>query len=235
MAWVCLAIGVIGFAPTYWMPLVRGTFDGRPIAHLHALVFYGWTLFFISQASLISRRRIARHRELGVVGVALATAMLFVGLAVALSSLQAAVGTSTEAVVRRFTIVPVSGIFLFAALVAAALVNVRRADTHKRLMLVATAAILQAAVGRLFVLAFAPAAGDGPRVPPPVPVTIPAGLMVDLLIIAGMIHDKRTRGNVHPAYWIGGGVVLAVQILVAPLSETAGWLMVTDWLLAFVP
>jgi hypothetical protein len=29
--------------------------------------------------------------------------------------------------------------------------------------------------------------------------------------------------------------VLAVQILVAPLSETAGWLMVTDWLLAFVP
>ena len=236
MAWVCVAIAVIGFAPTYWMPVVQGTFDGRPIAHLHALVFYGWTLFFVSQASLVSRRRIARHRELGVAGVALATAMLFVGLAAALSSLQVAVGTGAEAVVRRFTIVPVSGIFLFAALVAAALVNVRRApDTHKRLMLVATAAILQAAVGRLFVLAFAPPAGDGPRVPPPVPVTIPAGIIVDLLIIAGMIHDKRTRGSVHPAYWIGGGVVLAVQILVAPLSETAGWLVVTDWLLAFVP
>lgn len=235
MAWVCLAIAVIGFAPTYWMPLVRGTFDGRPIAHLHALVFYGWTLFFISQASLVSRRRIARHRELGVFGVALATAMLFVGLGVALSSLQAAVGTSAEAVVRRFTIVPVVGIILFASLVAAALVNVRRPDTHKRLMLVATAATLQAAVGRLFVLAFAPPAGDGPRVPPPVPVTIPAGLMVDLLIVAGMIYDKRTRGSVHPAYWIGGGVVIAVQVLIAPLSETAAWLMVTEWLLAFVP
>ena len=235
MAWVCLAIAVIGFMPTYWMPLVRGTFHGRPIAHLHALAFYGWTLFFVSQASLVSRRRIARHRELGVVGVALATAMLFIGLAVALSSLRAAVGTGTEAVVRRFTIVPVSGILLFAALVATALVNVRRADVHKRLMLVATAAILQAAVGRLFVLAFAPPAGEGPRVPPPVPVTIPAGLVVDLLIIAGMIHDKRTRGKVHPVYWIAGGIVLAVQVLVAPLSRTAGWLRVTDWLLAFVP
>ena len=235
MAWVCLAIAVIGFAPTYWLPLVRGSFEGRPIVHLHALAFYGWTLFFVSQAALVSRRRIARHRELGVVGVALATALLFIGLAVAISSLRAAVGLSSEAAVRRFSIVPVSGILLFATLVTAALVNVRRPDVHKRILLVATASMLQAAVGRLFVLAFAPPAGEGPRVPPPVPITIPAGIVVDLLIIAGMIYDKRTRGRVHPVYWIAGGAVLAVQLLTTPLSGTAAWLRVTDWLLAIAP
>ncbi|HKP28926.1 MAG TPA: hypothetical protein VJU15_05970 [Gemmatimonadales bacterium] len=232
MAWVCLAIAVIGFLPTYWIPLVRGTFAGRPIVHLHALAFYGWTLFFVSQASLVSRRRVARHRELGVVGVAIATSLLFIGLAVAISALRASLGGSTEAAVRRFTIVPVSGILLFATLVTVALVNVRRADVHKRLLLVATAAILQASVGRLFVLAFAPPPGPGPRMPPPVPITIPAGIVVDLLIIAGMIYDKRTRGKVHPAYWLGGAAVLAVQVLVAPLSGTSAWLRVTDWILA---
>lgn len=235
MAWACLAIAVIGFLPTYWMPLFQGKFAGPPFLHLHALAFYGWTLFFVSQSSLVARRRVARHRELGVVGVALATAMLFIGLGAAISSLRAAELAGTGEVVRRFTIVPVTGVLLFAALVAAALVNVRRPDLHKRLMLVATAAILQAAVGRLFVLAFAPPAGEGPRVPPPVPVTIPAGLVVDLLIVAGMIHDKRTRGRIHPVYWVAGGVVLAVQVLVAPLSATGAWRRITDWILAVAP
>ena len=235
MAWVCLAIAILGFVPTYWMPLVRGTFDRPPILHLHAFAFYGWTLFFVSQATLVSRGRVSRHRELGVVGVALATALLFIGMAAAISSLHAAVGLSSEAAVRRFSIVPVSGILLFATLVATALVNVRRKDVHKRLLLVATASMLQAAVGRLFVLAFAPPAGEGPRVPPPVPITIPAGIVVDLLIVAGMIHDKRTRGKVHPVYWIAGASVLAVQLLTTPLSGTGAWLRVTDWLLAIAP
>ena len=235
MAWVCLAIAVIGFLPTYWIPLARGAFDRPPILHLHALAFYGWTLFFVSQASLVSRRRIARHRELGVVGVALATALLFIGMAAALSSLRASIGLSSEAAVRRFSIVPVSGILLFAGLVTTALVNVRRPEVHKRFLLAATASMLQAAVGRLFVLAFAPPAGPGPRVPPPVPITIPAGIVVDLLIVAGMIHDKRTRGKVHPAYWVAGAAVLAVQLLTTPLSGTSAWLRVTDWLLAIAP
>ena len=235
LAWVCLAIAVIGFVPTYWVPVLQGTFDRPPILHLHALFFYGWTLFFVSQASLVSRRRVARHRELGVVGVALATALVFIGLAAAISSLRASVGLSSETAVRQFSIVPVSGILLFAALVTTALVNVRRPEVHKRVLLAATASILQAAVGRLFVLAFAPPPGPGPRVPPPVPITIPAGIVVDLLIVAGMIYDKRTRGKVHPAYWLAGAAVLAVQLLTTPLSGTSAWLRVTDWLLAIAP
>jgi hypothetical protein len=52
MAVVCLAVGVIGFAPTYWVPLLRGGLDVPPLAHAHALVFYGWLLLFVRQSAL---------------------------------------------------------------------------------------------------------------------------------------------------------------------------------------
>ena len=71
--------------------------------------------------------------------------------------------------------------------------------------------------------------------PPPVLVTIMPGLVVDLIVVAGMIHDRRTRGRVHPAYWAAGGALLAVQLLRVPFSTTTGWMRVTDWLVALSP
>jgi hypothetical protein len=66
-------------------------------------------------------------------------------------------------------------------------------------------------------------------------VTIAPGLAVDLLLVAAMIHDRRTRGSVHPAYWVGGSAVLASQLLRVPLGRTDAWLAMTDWLLALAP
>ena len=123
-------------------------------------------------------------------------------------------------------------------MVAVAVFNVRRPDVHKRLLLVATVSTLQAAVGRWFVLLLAPRvapAGGGPPAPPPLEVTIAPGLVVDLLIVAAMVHDRRTRGSVHPAYWVGGGAVLASQLLRIPIGRTDAWLATADWLLAIVP
>jgi hypothetical protein len=83
--------------------------------------------------------------------------------------------------------------------------------------------MLQAAIGRWFLLLLAPAstAAQGSIAkPPPVYFTIAPGLASDLLIVAAMVHDKRERGRVHPVYWIAGGCVLAVQLLRAPLSTS---------------
>jgi len=63
-------------------------------------------------------------------------------------------------------------------------------------------------------------------------VTVMPGLLADLLFVLGMIHDRRTRGRVHPVYWIAGAAVVAVQVLRVPLSTTSAWTRVTDWLLA---
>lgn len=229
MAATFVAIAVIGFAPTYWVPMSRGTLAVAPIVHVHAVLFFGWTLLFWVQTALAADGRLTRHRELGVAAVAVATSMCFVGMAVTVSSLRRADAAGFGAAGRAFSAVSVTAIALFAGLVAIALVNVRNPDVHKRLMLVATASLLQAGVGRWFALFLRPPDALGP---PPVAVTVMPGLLSDLLIVAGIIHDRRTRGRVHPAYWIVGAAVVAVQVLRVPLSSTRAWTHVTDWLIA---
>lgn len=233
-----VAIAVIGFAPTYWIPLLRGSLVAPPITHLHALCFYGWTLLLLRQTWLVGSGELGRHRELGVAGVALATAMLFVGLNAAATAVRHAEAAGAGEAARPFAIVSVTAIGLFAVLVAIALLNVRKPEVHKRLMLVATASILQAAVGRWFLLLFAPPLPPGAMPgshPPPVFVTVLPGLAVDLLIVAGMVHDRRTIGRVHRVYWIAGAAVLAVQVLRVPISQTHAWTQVVGALLAFFP
>jgi len=232
MAAACVAVAVIGFAPTYWLPLFRGTLDVPRIAHVHAAVFYGWTLLFLLQTRLASARKVPRHRAWGVFGVALATTMCFVGMAAAITSLKQSTADGFGDAVRAFTIVPVSGIVFFAVLFTVALLKVKQLETHKRLMLVATVSLLQAAVGRWFVIFLAPASiGAGPVGPPPVFVTVMPGLVSDLLIVAAMVHDRRAIGRVHPVYWIAGGALVAVQVLRVPLSTTAAWTHIANWLL----
>lgn len=236
MAMVCLAVGVIGFAPTYWVPLLRGTLELGPLAHLHAAFFYGWLLLLVRQSSLAASGQFVRHRAWGLVGIALASGMVFAGTGMAIHSLKESIADGFGPAARAFTIVPISGIVLFAILFAIAIARVRDSDVHKRLMLVNTVGLLQAAVGRWFVLFLAPPRTSGAAVsPPPVFVTVMPGLAADLLIVAGMIYDWRTRGRVHRAYWIAGSVLLAVQVLRVPLSQTSAWLHVTNWLLAMAP
>ena len=235
MAIVCAGVAVLGFAPTYWIPMLRGTLDVPPLAHLHALVFYGWTVLFIRQTQLAAARRLAAHRELGIAGVALATAMLLIGLALAMSSVRrfASAGLGDEA--RTFSVVAVSAITTFSVLFAIAVRSVRKPDVHKRLMLVATISLLQAAVGRWFIYFLGGAPGGEITAPPAVARTLLAGVVTDILIVVAMVHDRRTSGRVHPAYWIGGAVVLGVQVLRIPLAATDGWNRTAGWLLSLMP
>jgi hypothetical protein len=237
MAMACLAVALIGFAPTYWVPLALRTLHVPPLTHLHALFFYGWLLLLLRQASLAASGRLARHRELGVAGVSLATGMCFVGLGMAIGTLKRLEAAGAGDPARAFSIVSVSAVALFAVLFAIAIVNVKKPEVHKRLMIVATVSMLQAAIGRWFLLFFAPtrAAETGPPAVPPILVTVAPGLVTNLLIVAAMLHDRRTRGKVHPAYWYGGAAVLAVQLLRVPVSTTDAWMRMTHWLVALAP
>lgn len=228
-----LAIAVFGFFPTYWLPMMRGTLRVAPIVHLHAMFFYGWVLLAVWQSWLARSGRIARHREFGMLGIALASGMCFVGVAAAISRVRAAEGTEHAAAVKAFTVVPVSLVFSFAPLVALAIYLVRKPDWHKRLILVATVGILQAAVGRVFMALTGREPGVG--APPPIAVTLMPAAVTDVLIVVAMLEDRRVRGAVHPAYWVAGGLTVLVQLGRAPLSETALWAAAVDWLVALAP
>ena len=236
MAGIFVAIAFGGFFGTYWLQLARGTFNGSAMLHLHGLLFSLWTLFFLSQATLVAKRNLKAHRAWGLFGISLATAMLFTGMAVAIGGLHDRLAAGYDEAARAFVIVPVTNVLLFAALVAAAIVNLRRPDWHKRLMLVATTALLQAAVARFFFLA-ATGGGPGmrPGLGPPLTIerTILPGILVILLVVAAMVHDWRSHGRVHRAYWWGFAALVLVELLRPLLAHTGAWYRVTDFLLAF--
>ncbi len=227
MASAMLAVAVVGFAPTYWVPLSRGTLVVTPLVHAHALLFFGWMLLFWTQTWLAAHERFGRHRELGVAGVVLACAMCVVGVATATGALERAEAAGFGRAGRAFSVVSFTALLFFAVLVAVAVLNVRTSATHKRLMLVATASLLQAGVGRWFSLFLRPPNAVGP---PPVIATVSSGLATDLLVVAAMIHDRRTRGRVHPVYWIACAALVALQVLRVPLSTTPLWTRFTEWI-----
>lgn len=219
---VCLGIGIVGFLPSYWIPIARGTLRVPPLAHLHALLFYGWLLFFVRQALLVGSGDVAKHRAWGVFGVALATAMCFVGVGLAISSIERFEALGMGAAARAFSIVPVSVILVFAGLFAAAVLNTRSPEVHKRYMLAATANLLQPAFARWFLLLLGP---SGPPAPPPTFVSIGPAMLSDLVIVAAMLHDRKATGHVHRTYWIALAVMVSTQLLRVPLGMTSGW----DW------
>jgi hypothetical protein len=234
MAYACAAVGVIGFTPSYWYPLLAGTIAVPPIVHLHAAVFYAWLALFAVQSHLAATRRLTRHRELGVAAVSLVTAMCFIGVAAAISSMKQGDAAGFSDQVRAFSVVPITGVFFFAVLFAIALLNVRRPDIHRRLLLIATVSLLNAAVGRLFAMALGAPPPAASLAPPPIVFTVAPGLLTDLLLIPAMLHDKRHLGYVHRTYWIGGAALLASQLLRAPIGNSAAWQAFAGWLMQLI-
>lgn len=231
-----VVVAVLGFAPTYWLQLAPGTFIGAPLLHLHAFLFSAWPLYLLMQTTLAARGRVDRHRAWGLLGISLATAMVFVGFAVANNVLATRLAVGYGDAARTFHIASISMITLFGGFVLAAILNVSRPEVHKRLMLLATSSMLAPAIARVL---FAIHVGIGPGLRPGLgpprtieSVLLPA-LIADALIVAGVIYDMRKRGRPHPAYLIGGAILLAVQVLREPVSKTHWWLEIADILARF--
>lgn len=161
MAVLILASVFVGFAPTYYLAGVFRAPLANRLLHIHGAVFTCWIILLIVQTSLIAAGRADVHRRLGLFGFGLACLMVILGLLVATDSLarHGAPGAA-GAEGRAFYAIPVTGILTFATLVYFALRNRFNPAAHKRLILIATIAILDAA--------FACLAGQFPfRLSPP--------------------------------------------------------------------
>ncbi len=122
------ATAFLGFVPTFWVPLAQGIPERIGVLTIHALLFFGWTLLLIYQTWLAASGNIARHRDVGLIGVSLATAMTIFGALAAINAANRAIAAHFADGGEAFMIVPMASILSFAVLVTAAIVNVRRSE-----------------------------------------------------------------------------------------------------------
>lgn len=146
MAFVILAIVFVGFARSYFLAGIFRAPLPSFLIHLHGAVFSSWILLFIAQTSLVTAGRTGWHRRLGVLGFCLACAMIVVGLLASMQVLARppALGESPRGP-RAFFAVPISDLLVFGTLVYFGLRERSNPAAHKRLMLIATIALLDAA------------------------------------------------------------------------------------------
>jgi hypothetical protein len=201
---------LVGFSRTYFL---RPYFETAPLDvafHVHGLVFSAWIALFVAQTSLVAARRTDVHRKLGWVGACLAVLMVGVALNAAVHGAHRdiAAGYVTESL--RFFSTPVLAMAMFAALVALAVAARGRPETHKRLMLLATLSLLDAAVARWPI----PGIGDAP---------LAQYAITDAFIVAAMLYDFASRRAVSPVYVWGGLAIVAEQWARDALGATAVW------------
>ena len=213
MAIAMLFTALVGFSRTYFLGLISGhatTITGRVpngTVHLHALLFTSWLVLFIVQTSLIAAHRVKVHRKLGYFGVALAAAMIVVGVRLAVEAARlSAVPPGADP--WRFIAIPFGDITTFAGFFLAAVLWRNDKDKHKRLMILASVCLMSAALVRW-------------------PGVLRVGALLSYVLtllfpIAAAVYDRRSRGRVHPVYWWGLALlVLGVAVRVFLLGSSA--------------
>jgi hypothetical protein len=222
MAIAILAVVFAGFSRTWFLrPYFPQPQALIPILVLHGLIFSSWIALFVTQTSLIAAWRTRTHMRLGMAGMVLAGAMVIVGTVTALIRAK---GPSPIPGVNplSFLTIPLVDMIVFPVLVGAAFYFRKQVDMHKRLILLATIAILPAAVARL---PFQFVATGGP------PVFF--GL-ADLFIVPCLIFDFVTRGRPHRATLLGALLIVASQPLRLMIGGTSAWLAIASWLTSWV-
>lgn len=208
------AITFWGFARSYYLSSWNETPPGfrelNGLLHVHGAIFTAWVVLGIIQPALIAGRNYRLHRRVGVAGAIAAAAMVIVGNIVAVASMTWEALSPSDPFV--FYAIPFFAINTFAILVALAIVNRNRPETHKRLMLLSATQIVEAAIARV-----------------PLPLIVdyfPYSHLVasNLIIVAGIAYDFASRGKVNRVWLWGGAIVLASQLLRLSVAETEPWL-----------
>lgn len=191
MSLLMLALVTYGFSRTVGPALLN---SHRPrhvvlLLSIHGVVFYGWMLLMVVQSALVRVRRIRIHRLLGWFGAADAALVVIMGL-------WAAFHQSPPVPFEMVGIVSMAG---FGVPVSLAIRWRKRPAYHRRLLLIASAMLANAAFARF----------PGTYLPQHF-----FYLGTDLLIALGIAHDLWRDRTVHPVYRYAMPLLLAAEMAV---------------------
>ncbi len=219
---ICWLGVIMGFAPAAMQRFSgHARFPAPLILKIHAIAFSGWLALLTAQILLVRTRNTVLHMKLGVMAVALIPIM-------AVSAYYTEIYTQRWHLAHppnnfAFFIVPIFDVVAFASLATAAVLIRKKPSAHKRLILLATTIIVGAAYGRWLGDALMNAVGDGF-----------AGMLVNtyagtnLLLLAAVIYDQITRGQIHRVYQIAVPVILAGEAATSIIYHSPYWLPIAE-------
>ncbi len=214
MALLILAFVFVGFARTYYLAGVFHANLPSPLVHIHGALFSSWVLLLIAQIILVFAGRVGWHMRLGILGVAVAGLMVLVGFATIVGAVRrhSAPGMSTEALFA----LDVLQLTVFAILVSWALVARTDGAAHKRLMILATVALLGPALSRW-----------------PYDFVFSSDFAffgtLDSLLVFMVAFDLYSHRKVHLATILGSSLIIAMDLAMHPVAHSALIHQLTVW------
>jgi len=197
VALLSIIITIIGFWQSYYGPLFKGTLDTHWAIDVHAGIFLLWLILFLGQAVLAFKKKIATHIKTGTyIGIFWGVLLLLIGLLITFAVIVPGIGRDHEVGNYAGPLLGSLGdIITFGIFFIVAVVYRKKTDYHKRLMVLATVALLGAPVVRLDL-------GGG--------LTGFAFFVILRLLplIVAMGYDRWLQNKVHIVYWVGLGILL---------------------------
>ena len=214
MALVILAVVFRGFARTYFLAGVFHAPLPSMVIHVHGAVFSCWILLLIVQTSLVAAGRVNVHRALGIGGFVLACAMVILGILAATNALARGHSPPVVPDPKTFYALPMMNILLFATLVLFAFRERFHPAMHKRLILIATIALMDAAFVRWPMLHHD---------------IYKAFLLTDALVLMLVVYDLWSTHTIQRATLWGGAFLILMHHLAFPIGGTAAWHAFATW------
>jgi hypothetical protein len=213
MAGVILATVFLGFARTYYLAGVFKAEPLPPLLHVHGAVFTIWMILLVAQTSLVAGGRVDLHRRLGLLGFCLACLLVAVGMLVGTNTLVRYSAYADFQTQLKAGYIGTSDVLIFAVLIYFAFRYRSKPATHKRLVLIATIALLDAAFSRW-----------------PIPVVSQhAKFGCYALLLLLVAFDLWNTRKVHRATLWASVLVLVAYEARGLLSQTASWQAFAAW------
>lgn len=204
---------VIGFTRTYYLRFLSAEPPMSVLVHVHGLLCTGWLILHFTQARLIAARNVQLHMKMGMFTALIGVSVVVTGAMVSLAGAARGHAPPGRDPVD-FLSVSLGTTFMFALFLGGALVLRRESEWHKRLMLLATMVFLVPAIGRLDRYVHTWWQWERGILP----------LLVSAFFLGwACVNDYRKRGRVHPAYVIGGSILLAAIPFRGWLGTTEFW------------
>lgn len=223
-ALLALAISVAAFAPSLLTQTARRA-PLTPVVTWHAGLMTAWLLFYFVQTLLVRAGRPRLHRRLGTAGAGIALGVIISGYIATVEMARRGFDLSGDLTrlpggAMAQTVFQFGNLLIFAVLVGTALALRRRPETHKRLMTLAVIQTLMAAPLAHLVGHFG------------LPLVV-LPLWGVLVLTSFVLHDRRTRGRVHPAtIWGCTMLIVLASTQAVVIGPSDAWKRIVAWLIA---